>query len=300
MAKILGTIFNIQRFSIHDGPGIRTTVFFKGCNLSCKWCHNPESKAFEKQIEFYPKRCIGCGECFKLCPRSAHIIDDNGKHRIDRVKCKGCLLCSESCYAGALAAVGEQVDGEYLFRAIMTDEKYYRNSSGGVTFSGGECMLQIDFLLEVLKKCKNAGIHTAVDTAGGVPWSSFEKILPYTDLFLYDVKTADSERHQVLTGINNELILMNLKKLAASGKQLYVRIPFVVGYNDDQIEKIGEILRPLPIDKVEVIPYHKLGNSKYSALDMVNELSEIKIPEENRIEGAIEILKSKGLKTEKA
>lgn len=295
-----GTIFNIQRFSIHDGPGVRTTVFFKGCNLKCKWCHNPESISFYNQIEFYHQRCIGCGACFNVCRNCAHYADENQVHRIDRSKCSGCLLCTETCYANALVGVGKKVDTDYLLESILTDEPYYRNSSGGVTFSGGECLLQIDFLAEILLKCKERGIHTAVDTAGCVPWSCFEKIMPITDLFLYDVKAADMNRHEQMTGVNNSLILQNLKMLSDSGKQIYVRIPFVPGCNHDQMEDIGELLKPLNIAKVEVIPYHKLGNSKYAALDIENKLLEIEVPSESMVDRAVTILRNKGLNAEKS
>jgi len=298
-----GMIFNIQRFSIHDGPGARTTVFFKGCNLKCKWCHNPESISFKSEIEFYPEKCIECGVCFKVCPNYAHDLDEDKVHTINRGKCNGCLLCllcTDTCYANALVPVGKKVDSDYLFKSILTDEIYYKNSSGGVTFSGGECMLQIDFLAEVLTKCKNQGIHTAVDTAGNVPWSYFEKIMDVTDLFLYDFKAADTNRHKQLTGVNNDLILKNLKMLSEIGKRIHVRIPFIVGCNDDQIEEIGEILKPLNIEKVEVLAYHKLGNSKYTSLGIKNELLEIQVPTAEMIERAITILRNNGLNAEKS
>lgn len=297
---IEGQIFNIQRFSIHDGPGIRTVVFIKGCNLKCKWCHNPESIDLKNQIEFYPQRCIGCNACFQVCPNRVHFIDENQEHCINRSSCRGCQLCTETCYANALVAVGKKVNSEYLLETILSDELYFKNSSGGVTFSGGECMLQIDFLTEILRKCKAKSIHTAVDTAGCVPWSSFQKITDVTDLFLYDVKAADMKKHEQLTGVNNKLILQNLIRLSETGKQIYVRIPFVVGCNGDQIEKIGEILKPLNIAKVEVMPYHKLGNSKYIALDIENELLGIEPPTEEMVDRVVSILRSYGLNTEKS
>lgn len=295
-----GMIFNIQRFSIHDGPGARTTVFFKGCNLKCKWCHNPESITSKSQIEFYPERCIGCGACFKVCHNGAHFLDENKIHRINRIKCDGCLLCTEICYANALVAVGKKVNSDYLLKSILTDELYYKNSQGGVTFSGGECMLQIDFLVEILIKCKDRGIHTAVDTAGNVPWSFFEKIMNVTDLFLYDVKAVDTNRHMELTGVNNDLILQNLRRLSEAGKQIHVRIPFITGYNQDQIAEIAEILKPLNIEKVEVLSYHKLGNSKYTALGIKNELLEIQVPTDDMVDRAITILRNNGLNAEKS
>lgn len=290
-----GKLFNIQRFSIHDGPGARTTVFFKGCNLRCMWCHNPESISRDNQLEFYPEKCIGCGACFKVCPNGVHFIDENQEHRLNRSKCSGCLLCTETCYSNALAGVGVNVDVDYVLKSITADKLYYKNSSGGVTFSGGEAMLQIDFLEEVLRRCKEEDIHTAVDTAGCVPWSCFERILHITDLFLYDVKAADPDRHKQLTRVDNHLILENLKRLSDAGKQIYVRIPFIPGSNDDQIEDIAKILKPLNIEKVEVMPYHKLGNSKYAALDIKNELLGTETPADELVDKAITILKSYGL-----
>ncbi len=290
-----GKLFNIQRFSIHDGPGVRTTVFFKGCNLKCRWCHNPESIHKENQIEFYPEKCIGCGACYQVCPNGVHFLDEAGEHQMDRSKCNGCLLCAQTCYSNALAGVGQNVDVSYLLKSIMEDKPYYDNSSGGVTFSGGEAMLQIDFLEEILQKCKEEGIHTAVDTAGCVPWSYFERILQVTDLFLFDVKAADSKIHKQLTGVENHLILENLKKLSDAGKEIIVRIPFITGQNDDQMEDIGKILQPLKIARVEVMPYHKLGNSKYAALGMKNELLHTEAPAEEQIGKAITILKNYGL-----
>ncbi len=294
-----GKLFNIQRFSIHDGPGVRTTVFFKGCNLKCKWCHNPESIHKDNQIEFYSEKCIGCGACYQVCPRGVHYLDENNIHQMERKECIGCFLCVDTCYANALTGVGLNVDVSYLLKSVSEDKLYYKNSSGGVTFSGGEAMLQIDFLEEILRSCKEEGIHTAVDTAGCVPWSYFERIIPVTDLFLYDVKAADSKIHKQLTGVENQLILHNLRRLSEAGKEIIVRIPFIPGQNDDQIEKIGEILKPLKLVKVEIMPYHKLGNGKYAALGMKNELSQIEIPTDEQVDKAITILKNFGLNTDR-
>ncbi|WP_027630427.1 glycyl-radical enzyme activating protein [Ruminiclostridium cellobioparum] len=290
-----GNIFNIQHFSIYDGPGVRTTVFFKGCNLSCKWCHNPESISPKSQFEFYSDRCIGCGACFKACPNGVHVLDDKQMHTINRAKCIGCLACADVCFANAITAVGKYVDADYVFDSIMEDYLYYSNSKGGVTFSGGECMLQTEFLYEILKRCREKGIHTAVDTAGNVPWSSFERILPVTDLFLYDIKAADTAVHKLLTGAGNVRILNNLERLSASGKQILVRIPFVPGCNDGQIPGIAGILKSLNISRVEVMPYHKLGDNKYTALGMDNELKDVEVPTEAVMDRAVEILVSEGL-----
>ncbi len=295
-----GKLFNIQRFSVHDGPGIRTTVFFKGCNLKCKWCHNPESIRKENQIEFYPEKCIGCGACYEVCCNGVHYLDENKEHRLDRTKCTGCLLCAQTCYANALAGVGQNVEVSGLLTSILEDKPYYDNSSGGVTFSGGEAMLQIDFLEEILKRCKNELIHTAVDTAGCVPWEYFERILNVTDLFLYDVKAADPVRHKELTGRENHLILKNLQRLSEAKKEIWVRIPFIPGQNDDQTERIAGLLSPLKPARVEVMPYHKLGNSKYTALGIKNELLHTETPPEEQVEEAAATLRAYGLKESKS
>ena len=189
-------IFDIQRNSFVDGPGIRTTVFFKGCNMRCKWCHNPESQSAQKQMMYYKDKSTGCGKCAKVCPNQLK-------------KCDFCGKCELYCPADARKICGKEYSADEVFNEIAKDKTFYENSGGGATFSGGECMLQIGFLCEILKKCKENGIHTAVDTAGNVPWEYFEKILPYTDIFLYDVKAFSEDLHKRGTGVSNKLILEN-------------------------------------------------------------------------------------------
>ena len=247
-------IFDIQRNSFVDGPGIRTTVFFKGCNLRCKWCHNPESQSFDKQMMFYKDKCTGCGKCREVCPNHLQSCDFCGK-------------CELYCPADARKVCGREYTPAEVFAEVIKDKAFYDNSGGGVTFSGGECMLQLDFLCEILEKCKSAGIHTAVDTAGNVPWESFEKILPFTDLFLYDIKAFDAELHRKGTGVSNELILENLKNLSGRA-DIIVRIPVIGGYNDndEEIRQIADFLRQIKIIKAELLPYHAMGEHKYTAL----------------------------------
>ncbi len=247
-------IFDIQRNSFVDGPGIRTTVFFKGCNLRCKWCHNPESQSFEKQMLFYKDKCTGCGKCREVCPNHLQSCDFCGK-------------CELYCPAEARKICGREYTSDEVLAEVIKDKAFYDNSGGGVTFSGGECMLQLDFLREILEKCKSAGIHTAVDTAGNVPWESFEKILPFTDLFLYDIKAFGAELHRKGTGVSNELILENLKNLSGRA-DIIVRIPVIGGYNDndEEIRQIADFLKQIKIIKAELLPYHAMGEHKYTAL----------------------------------
>ena len=266
-----GKIFNIQRFSIHDGPGIRTVVFFSGCNLRCLWCHNPESIAPRQQIKFNSDQCILCGRCFDLCENGAHMID-GGFHVLDRSKCELCQKCAKECYAEALVPVCREVTPSELEKSILTDRPYFLQSGGGVTFSGGEPMLQADFLREILERCKSFGIHAAVDTAGAVGYGAFEKILPCCDLFLYDIKAYSSDVHEKLTGMPNKTILENLKKLAKCSK-VRVRVPVIAGAkgNIGEMEGIAGFLSGLEIEGCDLLPYHGLGEGKYSSLGMANE-----------------------------
>lgn len=266
------TIFDIQKNSFVDGPGIRTTVFFKGCNLDCKWCHNPEGKSFEKQILFYEDRCKKCGRC-----KNHNMFDDEF-----------------TCLNDAKQVCGREYSVRELFDIIMTDKIFYDTSKGGVTFSGGECMLRIDFLREILIMCRNSQIHTAVDTAGCVEWERFKKILPYTDLFLYDIKAYDDNIHQKYTGVSNKLILENLKKLFKSGMNVIVRIPVISKVNDtyEEMQNIKDFLSPFNPINVELLPYHKMGENKYKALGInapVFEIpSEDKMRKLNKIFGKVE------------
>ena len=261
-------ITNIQRFSLNDGPGIRTTVFFQGCNMHCAWCHNPETISMKPVLLHYENKCIGCGKCIQVCPQGAHKVVD-GKHVIDRSLCVRCGKCADVCFASALVMSSKEMTVEEVMKEIRQDKLYYEESGGGVTFSGGECMLQIDFLEACLKGCKEKGLHTAVDTAGHIPFDSFARILPYTDLFLYDVKAMDREKHQAFTGVPNDLILDNLSKLLSMGKAVWVRVPVIPTVNDT-VEEMTALRRFLEKyghpEKVELLPYHALGEHKYAAI----------------------------------
>jgi len=248
------TLFDISRNSFVDGPGIRTTVFFKGCNLRCAWCHNPESQSPKPQMLFYKNKCQGCGKCKEKCP-----------NHLDT--CTLCGKCALYCPNDARAICGKEYDVDEVMREIIKDLRFYQNSDGGVTCSGGECMLQIDFLAALLAECKRHGIHTAVDTAGCVPWESFERILPLTDLFLYDVKCCDDALHRRVTGVSNRLILENLTRLCVCADVL-VRIPVIPGVNATEAEMgdIAAFLKPLRTVGVELLPYHHMGEGKREAL----------------------------------
>lgn len=248
--------FDIQRNSFVDGPGIRTTVFFKGCNLKCAWCHNPESQSAKPQMMFYKDKCTGCGKCKSVCPYHLE-------------QCELCGKCTLYCPVDARKVCGKEHTVDEVLKEVLKDKAFYETSGGGVTFSGGECMLQIDFLVEILKKCKENGIHTAVDTAGHIPFESFEKILPYTDLFLYDIKIFDSQKHKQYVGVGNELILENLKKLFERKVKLWIRIPIIPDVNDsiEEIQKIKDFLKTIgTAEKIELLPYHAMGENKYRAI----------------------------------
>lgn len=240
-------IFNIQRFCTDDGPGIRTTVFFKGCNLRCAWCHNPESQSAAHEWLFDAAKCTGCGRCAGISPSDTDFF----------------------CYHGAREACGKDYPVGELLAEVMKDAPFYESSGGGVTCSGGECMLQIDALEAFLKACKEKGLHTAVDTAGDVPYAYFKRVLPYTDLFLFDIKCLDSQKHEMFTGVPNGRILDNLACLLSSGARVWVRIPVIptVNASEDEMHAVKALLDTLPpVLRVELLPYHALGEHKSTKL----------------------------------
>lgn len=260
-----GEIFEIKPFAIHDGDGIRTTVFFKGCPLRCKWCHNPEGLKRGPQLAFYANHCINCGRCAKVCPTGAHIQGENG-HIFRREKCVACGMCIPVC-RNALRLYGYSVSVDELLPKLFEDKVFYDSSRGGVTLSGGEPLLQIDFVEKLLCRLKEEGVSTAVDTCGDVDKSAFERVLPYTDMFLFDLKAVDSNVHEYCTGRGNARILDNLAFLVNSGAKIEIRIPLVPEYNDEQIPKMKALLKEIGnIEKIKVLPYHEFVQSKYDAL----------------------------------
>jgi len=268
MPQPTAMIFDVKRFAVHDGPGVRTTLFLKGCPLHCLWCHNPESIAPQPQLAYYAHKCIDCGECVTICPTCAHTMT-GGKHKFDRAKCQDCGQCEHVCLGGALRLYGQTVTVPEALALVLADRDFY-GDTGGVTLSGGEPLLQAGFCRELLKQLKAANIHTAVDTCLYVKWPVIEEVRPFTDLFLVDLKHLDSVRHRQLTGRGNELILDNLRQLAATGAEIEIRIPLIPGGNDDDANLLacGQWLSKLHINRVRLLPYHEMARSKYAALTM--------------------------------
>lgn len=263
-------IFDIERTSFVDGPGIKTTFFLKGCNMRCKWCHNPESQLPDTQIMFYKSKCTGCGRCREVCPYDLSKCDTHGMCDVHG-KCDMCDMCADACLSGARQLCGKEYTADEVLEIALKDKLFYDTSGGGVTFSGGECMLQIEFLEEILKDLKKAGINTAVDTAGNVPWESFEKIISCTDVFLYDVKCFSERLHIEGTGVSNRRILENLRMLSdCCGGDIIIRIPVIPGFNANTEEmcRISEFLKTIRYSSVELLPYHEMGKYKYEALGM--------------------------------
>ena len=286
-----GRIFNIQRYSTHDGPGIRTTVFMKGCNLRCAWCHNPESLDMAPTLEYNRELCIGCGRCADVCPNGVH---KTGMPAAHREACAGCGLCTRECFAGALTLAGIDMDEAQAMEEILTDLPYFQRSGGGVTFSGGECMLQIDFLEALCSACREAGIHTAIDTAGCVPWARFERVLPFASMFLYDIKALDAQVHRRLTGADNGLILDNLDRLLAAGARVWVRVPCVPGGNDGELEAIAEWLAIRPVERVELLAYHRLGGGKRALLGLTGE-QDFDVPTDDKMNEWLKLFTARGV-----
>lgn len=264
--SLSATIFDIQRGSYVDGPGIRTTVFMKGCNLGCAWCHNPESQNAKPQRMFYKNKCVLCGKCVTVCPSGALTFDNGPVPNPE--KCTLCGKCALWCPADAISVCGKTMDTEAVFREVRKDKAFYETSGGGVTVSGGECMLYPDFVAELLDKCKKDGIGTAVDTAGNVPFGSLGKVIPFTDIFLYDIKCVTPDVHKKFTGVVNNRILDNYKLLISMGKRVIVRVPMTTecNANDEEFPKIAAFLNEYKPEKVELLPYHALGENKYRAI----------------------------------
>lgn len=276
-----GYIFDVTRFAVHDGPGIRTTVFFKGCPLHCIWCHNPESIHPLPEIMLYPGKCIGCGECVRVCPQGAQQMDASGEHAFRRDLCRACGRCAVECYAGALVLVGKERTVDEVMALIQQDVPFYERSGGGVTLSGGEPLLQGEFARAILQRCHDEGLHTAVETCGMAPWRSIEHIRPHVDLWLYDLKHLSPTRHKRYTGASNRLILANLCRLAETGAPIEIRIPLIPTVNDERshIEAVARFLSSLPhVPTVRLLAYHHMAGSKYTSLGQEDTMPAVDAP----------------------
>lgn len=262
-----GVIFDLQRFSVHDGPGIRSLVFFKGCPLRCEWCSNPESHRFEPEILFDQAKCIGCRNCVTVCPNGAVWVEADTL-RYDRSRCNACGCCAEACYSEARVLKGTVVSAEWVEAQVVKDQVFFANSGGGVTLGGGEPLAQPEFARAILRRCRERGLHTAVETCGQTPWSHLQLALPWTNLFLFDLKHVDPAKHRIHTGGDVGLILSNLARLAAAGLPVIVRIPIVPTFNDEpaEIAAIANRIAALGLREVHLLPYHSLGRGKYRLL----------------------------------
>ncbi|NIN70725.1 MAG: glycyl-radical enzyme activating protein [Gemmatimonadetes bacterium] len=292
-----GTIFDIKKFAIHDGPGVRTTVFLKGCPLGCWLCHNPESQSFEPELMIRDGRCTRCGDCIEECAEGAVSLNGNSI-RIDRCLCDLCGACADVCVAEAIEVAGRDVTVAELMEELERDVVYYDESGGGVTVSGGEPFAQPDFLLELLKSCKSRGIETAVDTCGHVAPHLFRSVAEHVDLFLYDLKVVDDERHREFTGVGVESIHENLRWLAEKNRAVIVRFPLLPGVSDDEanIHSMGEFLSSLANrPRVDILPYHRAGVDKYGRLDREPRLPDAEPPSEEEVAAVARRLSDFGL-----
>jgi pyruvate formate lyase activating enzyme len=302
----VGTIYDIQGFSVQDGPGIRTTVFLKGCPLKCPWCHSPESRRFDIQLSWQRRKCIGtaaCGLCLAVCPhdaiRGAETIVDGDDLRLIEVdwdKCDDCGLCAEACPAGALSLWGKRYTVSEVMDRVLRDRPFFDKSGGGVTISGGEPLSQPEFTLALLKAFKEQGIGTALDTTGFAPWQVVEQALPHTDLFLLDLKSMDGPAHKTVVGVSNEPILENARKIAAAGGKMQVRIPLIPRFNDSEedLRAVGEFLQELgeAVALVQLLPYHALGISKWDRIRRDGPVLEAAAPSDEKIDRLKAILET--------
>ncbi len=288
-------IVDVKHFAVHDGPGIRSTVFLKGCPLRCLWCHNPESVRQEPELAVLSSKCVRCGACASVCP--CHRIE-NGVHRLDRRLCRGCGTCLEACLHDALVLYGRRVTPEEICREVLADRIFYRESGGGVTVSGGEPLLQAEFCAELFSRLRGEGIHCAVDTCGEIPWEAFETVLPRTDLFLYDLKQMDPEKHRRCTGVSNQRILANLQSLSETGKPVEIRMPVVPGFNDAEADfaAAGTFLSGLRnIRGVRLLAYHSFARSKYDSVGHADTMPEVETPSDRHLRHLAEILRGYGV-----
>jgi pyruvate formate lyase activating enzyme len=291
-----GLVFDVKHFAVHDGPGIRTTIFLKGCSLRCAWCHSPESQSPEPEVAFNPDPCIGCGHCVEACSNGAQTM---GNPKILRERCNASGRCVEVCFAGALTMYGEKRTVGELLEEVERNRPLYETSGGGVTVSGGEPTIQPAFTRALLGALKDRGIHTALDTCGLADWEVLRDILEHVDLVLYDLKHMDSTLHESMTGLPNHLILSNLERVAGLGKTLVIRVPVIPGFNDDvyHFRKMGRFLEGLGgVESVELLPYHNLGSPKYATLGREYPLGDLESPGREALTALGGVLEARGLR----
>ena len=295
----LGLISTVQKYSTKDGPGIRSTVFFKGCPLGCLWCSNPELIRFLPDVLYTREKCARCGTCIQSCPRGALAFDEGGFITVDRMKCDGCGICAEECPQGALELVGKKITVDDLVKELLKDRVFYQTSGGGVTFSGGEPLWQSGFIAQVARKLKAEGIHTILDTAGSVGWCRFEEVLPFIDLVLYDIKAVDNDLHRQLTGQDNDLILMNARLLAEKNVPMRVRLVLIQGLNDSPAElraRMQLVSELKSVQQVDLLPYHRYGAGKYARLGLDYPLADVPEYTEEQIGEMKSIVEPYGIK----
>jgi pyruvate formate lyase activating enzyme len=307
-----GIIFNIQRFSVHDGPGIRTTVFLKGCSLHCFWCHNPEGIRPKPEIQFYPERCIGCRACAQVCRHGAHIFE-GGEHLYLREACVLCEACLDECFSGALELTGELVSVDEVMEDVLADRAFYERSGGGITLSGGEPLLQRAFTEALLRRGKAEGLHTAIETCGNYRWVELEGLLPWVDLVMMDLKHMDPEAHRAATGVSNERILAIAGALMSTSKPVWFRTPVIPTVNDtpEAIGNIAAFVRHLselrsarnactgddvPLPTLDLLRFHRLASDKYRSLGLEYKASDLEAPSETTMHDLRNLARGYGIK----
>ena len=289
-------VFNIQRFSLHDGPGIRTTVFLKGCPLRCAWCSNPESQEPTPCLIIRQSRCRACGACVDICPTGAVRIAETEIREIDWGRCDQCLACVDACLYQSMNRCGEYLGVQEIVDEVIRDEAFYSNSGGGVTLSGGEPLMHAGFSTQLLEALKKKGLHTAVDTSGHVPWSSVEAVLPFVDLFLWDIKHLDGDRHESATGVGNDRILKNLED-ASHRTAIWLRVPLVAGYNDstDHIRRLAELANRIGAERISLLPCHEGGRSKCEQIGKPHPAFESRAPSQREMEILKQVVEQEGV-----
>jgi pyruvate formate lyase activating enzyme len=289
----------IQRYCLHDGPGIRTTLFFLGCPLRCRWCQNPEALEAEPVLMFNESKCAGCGACIEACPEQANSRGAEGRIRVDRGRCRTCGTCVSACHYAARSPSGGAWTARALLAELLKDRVVFGNSGGGVTLSGGEPLLHAAFVRDLLQGCSLEGIHTAIETCAALPWSNFELVLPFVDLFLCDIKFIDEARHEKWTGASSRLSLENTRRLAALGQRIFVRVPLIPGVNDDEKE-FGAIAafaaEELEVEELHILPFHQIGSSKYDLVGRDYAMREAGEENEVGVERCRRLAEARGLR----